>query len=121
MLVTRCYTRSASLAYLSGGKATDPNAFVDCLSEKDSGDSGPHQRWAVGILYDNIVCPNLGVFDHANGGSGLGRSQSRTLELHGSHCVPAPAHGAELGYRLYWQQTKSPLAQRERPHSPSRG
>jgi hypothetical protein len=34
--------------------AAGPNAFVDCCADNCNGDSGPHHRWSVGVLYDNV-------------------------------------------------------------------
>ena len=31
-----------------------PCAFVDCNSEDDHADSGPHQRWSTGTLWDEV-------------------------------------------------------------------
>ncbi|HXA14017.1 MAG TPA: hypothetical protein VNW23_02725, partial [Opitutaceae bacterium] len=34
--------------------AAGPNVFFDCLAEESHADSGPHHRWSVGVLYDNV-------------------------------------------------------------------
>lgn len=72
VLVQRCYSRNARHDFVTGGRLPGPNSFVDCLSEISHADSGPHQRWAAGILYDNIAAAQLKVIDRANGGSGQG-------------------------------------------------
>ena len=72
VLVQRCYSRNGRHDYVTNAKTCGPNAFVDCLAEKCYADCGPHQRWAVGILYDNIVCKQLNVQDRGSMGSGHG-------------------------------------------------
>jgi hypothetical protein len=56
-LVQRCYARQARHAFVSSSKVRGPNVFLDCLSEKDFAEIGPHHRWATGFLYDNITSP----------------------------------------------------------------
>jgi hypothetical protein len=43
----------------------------------DTGEVGPHHRWATGTLFDNIVVKgsgNLSAYDRSNGGTGQGWS-----------------------------------------------
>lgn len=46
--------------------------FVDSTGVDSTNDSGPHERFAVGILYDNITCDNLNVRQRLWKGSGQG-------------------------------------------------
>jgi hypothetical protein len=72
VLVQRCYSRNGRHDFVTGSRVTGPNAFVDCLAEVCHSDCGPHHRWAVGILYDNITCKQLNVQDRGSMGSGHG-------------------------------------------------
>ena len=72
ILMQRCYSRHGRHDYVTGARVPGPNAFVDCLAERCHSDCGPHQRWALGILYDNIVCGALRVQDRGSMGSGHG-------------------------------------------------
>ena len=53
-LVQRCYTRRGRHDFMMQSRVRGPNAFVDCMSEKANTDSGPHSRWSVACLYDNV-------------------------------------------------------------------
>jgi hypothetical protein len=72
VLVQRCYTRGGRHDFMTGYQAHGPNAFVDCLAEETHADSGPHNGWSTGVLYDNIVCGTLYVQDRGYMGTGQG-------------------------------------------------
>jgi hypothetical protein len=61
-LVQRCYSRQARHAFVSSSKVRGPNVFLDCLSERDFAEIGPHHRWATGFLYDNIASPRGKIY-----------------------------------------------------------
>jgi hypothetical protein len=47
--------------------------FVNCTAKNTHADIGPHHRWAMGTLYDNIVTDGeINVRDRGNAGSGHG-------------------------------------------------
>lgn len=72
-LVTRCYSREARHDYATGSKVCGPNVFSDCRAERSHSDIGPHHRWTMGTLYDNIQTDNeLNAQDRGNWGSGHG-------------------------------------------------
>ncbi len=54
LLAIRCYSSEARHAFVVGSRVCGPNAFVDCVSETDYGNSEPHHRWSVGGLFDNV-------------------------------------------------------------------
>ena len=61
--------------YVTGQKVLGPNVFYNCTAANAQGDIGPHHRWAVGTLYDNIVTDGpINVQDRGNWGSGHGWS-----------------------------------------------
>jgi len=49
-----------------------PNVFVDSTGFLANNDSGPHERFAMGILYDNIACRTINVRQRLWMGSGQG-------------------------------------------------
>jgi hypothetical protein len=72
-LVTRCYSREARHDYATGSRVCGPNVFSDCIAERSHSDVGPHHRWTIGTLYDQIRTDNeLNVQDRGNWGSGHG-------------------------------------------------
>jgi hypothetical protein len=54
VLFQRCYAAYARHSYVTGSRVPGPCVFVDCYAYDSSSDSGPHQRWATGTLYDNV-------------------------------------------------------------------
>lgn len=71
-LVQRCYTDRARHAQLTSSRVCGPNVFLDCFAENTLADTGPHQRWAVGILWDNLKGGEFNARDRGNMGSGHG-------------------------------------------------
>ncbi len=52
-LIQRCYGEGGRHTFVTGIRTSGPNVFLDCLAVNENNDSGPHQRWATGTLYDN--------------------------------------------------------------------
>lgn len=74
-LFMHCFSREARHDYATGSKVCGPNVFWDCSAEKSYSDIGPHHRWTIGTLYDNIRTNNqINVQDRGNWGSGHGWS-----------------------------------------------
>lgn len=71
-LFQRCYADSSRHAFTTGSRTTGPNVFLDCLAEQGQNDSGPHQRWAVGTLFDNTSDELIRVQNREDAGSGHG-------------------------------------------------
>jgi len=71
-LVQRCYSDHARHAEATGAKVCGPNVFLDCLAENTHSDIGPHHRWAVGILWDNLKGGDFNAQDRGCMGSGHG-------------------------------------------------
>ena len=69
----RCSARGARHTCVTGSRVPGPNVFLDGRAVQSHADSGPHHRWAVGTLYDNIADDNqLRVQDRQWAGSGHG-------------------------------------------------
>jgi uncharacterized protein YggU (UPF0235/DUF167 family) len=69
----RCHARDGRHDFVTGATVCGPSVFLDCTAEKVHADAGPHHRWAVGILYDNVRTDGaLNVRNRGNLGTGHG-------------------------------------------------
>lgn len=72
-LVMNCYSSEGRHDYVTGQKVRGPNVFYNCRAENAKADIGPHHRWAVGTLYDNVVTDGeINIQDRGNWGTGHG-------------------------------------------------
>ena len=73
-LVQRCYTRRGRHDYVLHDRAPGPNVFLDCTADIAHSDSGPHHRWSVCTLFDNVIVNGnaLNVEDRQGAGMGHG-------------------------------------------------
>jgi hypothetical protein len=68
-----CFSSEGRHDYVTGARVCGPNVFYQCKAEKTKADIGPHHRWAVGTLYDNIITDGeINVQDRGNWGTGHG-------------------------------------------------
>jgi hypothetical protein len=63
-LFLRDYARKGRHDFTIQSLMAGPNAFVNCYSDQAYAESGPHQRWSTGTLFDNVET-------HGNSGSGI--------------------------------------------------
>lgn len=74
-LVMNCFATEGRHDYVTGAQVRGPNVFYNCRAEKTHADIGPHHRWAMGTLYDNIVSDGeINAQDRGNWGTGHGWS-----------------------------------------------
>ncbi|MEJ2883910.1 hypothetical protein [Pedobacter sp. GR22-6] len=72
-LFMNCYSSEGRHDYVTGAKVCGPNVFYNCVSVNAKADIGPHHRWAMGTLYDNIVTDGeINIQDRGNWGTGHG-------------------------------------------------
>ncbi len=72
-LFINCFSSEGRHDYVTGAKVCGPNVFYNCRSENAKADIGPHHRWAVGTLYDNVVTDGeINIQDRGNWGTGHG-------------------------------------------------
>ncbi|KAF9307144.1 hypothetical protein BGZ74_010635 [Mortierella antarctica] len=64
--------QDCSVLYPVSKPKEGPNVFVDSEGENANNDTGPHERWAMGTLYDNITCNTINVCQRSWKGSGHG-------------------------------------------------
>ena len=73
-LVKNCYADKARHSYVTGPRRSGPNVITRSTATND-GESGPHQRWAMGFLYDLVITNSvLNAQDRQGSGSGHGWS-----------------------------------------------
>lgn len=53
-LVQRCVAIEGRHEFVNQERTVGPNVFVDCLGLRSKSSAGPHHRYAVGNLYDNV-------------------------------------------------------------------
>lgn len=74
-LVMNCFASEGRHDYVTGARVCGPNVFYNCRSENAKADIGPHHRWAMGTLYDNIVTDGeMNAQDRGDWGTGHGWS-----------------------------------------------
>ncbi|MCF8381557.1 MAG: hypothetical protein K9H49_18430 [Bacteroidales bacterium] len=72
-LFTNCYASKGRHDFVNGSRVKGPNVFVNSRAENAYADIGPHHRWAMGTLFDNIVSDGeINVQDRASYGTGHG-------------------------------------------------
>jgi hypothetical protein len=79
VLFQRCYAKKGRHDFVTGSRFAGPNAFVDCLAEVADTDIGPHQRYAEGLLFDNIKGREIHVQNRTDSGSGHGWAGTQTV------------------------------------------
>jgi hypothetical protein len=72
VLVQRTRAEGGRHTFVTGAKTTGPNVFLDGDEIAAGNDSGPHQRWATGTLYDNTRGHLLRAQQRRWSGSGHG-------------------------------------------------
>ena len=72
-LFRQLYTTEGRHDYVTGARTLGPNVFGLSTATNTHADIGPHHRWAVGTLYDQITTDGeINVQDRGNWGSGHG-------------------------------------------------
>jgi hypothetical protein len=70
-----CHATEGRHDFVTGAKVCGPNVFVNCTAKNTHADIGPHHRWAMGTLFDNIETDGeINIQDRGNWGSGHGWS-----------------------------------------------
>ncbi|WP_418263685.1 hypothetical protein [Flavobacterium faecale] len=73
-LVKNCISEKGRHDYVTGATVAGPNVFFKCKSINAQSITGPHHRWATGLLFDSIdIGENkIGVENRGISGSGHG-------------------------------------------------
>jgi hypothetical protein len=127
-LMQRCIAFEGRHEFVNQAKTAGPNVFVDCVGFKTESSSGPHHRYSVGNLYDNVKSER-GMESRFRGNSGTGHGWAGTQTCFYNSIAPgfnvkAPPGGiswvigsgnsGEKGLRvkpasLYYQQVQERL------------
>jgi hypothetical protein len=76
-LVQRCLAYNGRHEFVTQQKTAGPNVFVDCLGINSWSNAGPHHRYSVGTLFDNIKSENP-MESRFRGNSGTGHGWAGT-------------------------------------------
>ena len=71
-LVQRCVASEGRHDFIMQYWVPGPNVFLNCRSLNPHSDSGCHQRYATGTLFDNVITGRLNVVNRGRSGSGHG-------------------------------------------------
>jgi hypothetical protein len=72
-LFMNCHTTEGRHDFVTGARTRGPNVFYNCMAKNTHADIGPHHRWGMGTLYDNITTDGeINIQDRGNYGSGHG-------------------------------------------------
>lgn len=73
-LVQDCYSADGRHDFVFDALTPGPNVFLNCTGERANADSGPHQRWSCGMLFDNVTVKGneLNIRNRGNLGTGHG-------------------------------------------------
>jgi hypothetical protein len=78
-LVRRCITFKGRHEFVNQQLTLGPNVFVDCIGFDSKSHSGPHHRYAVGNLYDNVRSEKpMESYFRGNSGTGHGWAGTQT-------------------------------------------
>lgn len=75
-LLWRLFSELGRHDFVNNSPTRGPNVFYDGLATNQFAESGPHQRWSTGTLYDNLVIEGeaLAAYNRGNFGTGHGWS-----------------------------------------------
>jgi hypothetical protein len=78
-LVQRCLTYGGRHEFVTQERTAGPNVFVDCVGFDSKSSAGPHHRYSVGTLFDNVKSerPMESRF-RGNSGTGHGWAGTQT-------------------------------------------
>ncbi|MBC8096717.1 MAG: hypothetical protein H7Y43_12985, partial [Akkermansiaceae bacterium] len=60
VLMRDCYAENSRHDFVTESTVPGPNAFVRCRTKNSDDDTGPHQRWATGLLFDLVSVDDSG-------------------------------------------------------------
>lgn len=76
-LVQRCLAYEGRHEFVTQARTAGPNVFVDCIGFDSKSSAGPHHRYSVGTLFDNVKSER-GMESRFRGNSGTGHGWAGT-------------------------------------------
>jgi hypothetical protein len=71
ILIQNCFSDFGRHDFVSGSRTPGPSVFSNCIATNCWNVSGPHHRWATGILYDRVYTDlDINVENRTDSGSG---------------------------------------------------
>ena len=104
-LFQNCTARNGRHDFVTGGRVCGPNVFTYCTATLTHADIGPHHRWAVGTLYDNVTSDGaINAQDRGNWGTGHGWSGAyqvfwNCISAEAAIQNPPMAYNWNIGYK----------------------
>ncbi|MBF0442003.1 MAG: hypothetical protein HQK54_08875, partial [Oligoflexales bacterium] len=80
ILVQRTKAVNGRHDYVTARKTPGPNVFLDVVSEQAKSTNGPHHRWGIGGLFDNMVSDG-GAEARDRGASGTGHGWAGAMQV----------------------------------------
>jgi hypothetical protein len=87
-LVQRCATIEGRHEFVTRERTAGPNAFVDCIGFQSKSCAGPHCRYAIGTLFDNVKSERF-MESRFRGNSGTGHGWAGTQTCFYNCIAPA--------------------------------
>ena len=79
-LMQRCVAIGGRHEFVNQARTPGPNVFVDCIGYRSHSSCGPHHRYSMGDLYDNIQSgKHMESYNRGKMGSGHGWAGAQTL------------------------------------------
>jgi hypothetical protein len=75
-LMKRMMSENGRHDFVNNAPSRGPNVFFDGVALGQNAESGPHQRWSTGSLYDNLTVENHDLAARNRGNSGTGHGWS---------------------------------------------
>ena len=81
-LVKNCHADQARHSYITTGDNPGPNVFTQSSGTNSFAETGPHNKWSTGTLYDHLVL--TGLHSHPNAPSSVPSTPSAGDDYYGS-------------------------------------
>ncbi|MFU8780554.1 MAG: hypothetical protein ACNA71_05960 [Kiritimatiellia bacterium] len=79
-LVQRCVTYGGRHEFVTQARTAGPNVFVDCIGKDSRQSAGPHHRYSIGTLFDNVKSErSMESRFRGNSGTGHGWAGTQTV------------------------------------------
>jgi hypothetical protein len=95
-LVQRCLTYDGRHEFVTQKNTAGPNVFVDCIGFNSRQNAGPHHRYSVGVLFDNVKSERV-MESRFRGSSGTGHGWAGTQTCFYNCVAPGFSVEAPLG------------------------
>lgn len=94
VLMRDCYAENSRHDFMTESAVPGPNAFVRCRTKNSDDDTGPHQRWATGLLFDQVFVDDSGDSAQTSG--------QLNIQNRGNSGGGSSYHGWAGAYSVVW-------------------